>query len=124
MACSLAEHYGKEVVGLGVGFNEGGRVIVEDIIIGENLSKESNKFHLDPAAIIEAFKYSELGGYEVVALVHTHKQGTLPSLLDLEGMRLWPIPWIIIDEIECSVRAWILKEKEELEELTVKLMPT
>ncbi|MEM0066317.1 MAG: Mov34/MPN/PAD-1 family protein [Sulfolobales archaeon] len=124
IVCSLAERYGKEVVGFGIGFSEGGRVLVEDIIIGENLSEEVNEFYLDPVAIIEAFKYSELGGYEVVALVHTHRQGTSPSSLDVEGMRLWPIPWIIVDELDCSVKAWILKEKGELEELTVELVPT
>ncbi|MEM1930556.1 MAG: hypothetical protein QXZ60_01755 [Sulfolobales archaeon] len=99
-------------------------MFVEDIIIGENLSEDVNKFYLDPVAIIEAFKYSELGEYEVVALIHTHRRGTSPSSLDIEGMRLWPIPWIIVDELDCSVRAWILKEKRELEELIVELVPT
>lgn len=124
LACDLAKRYGKELAGLGVGFVGGGeKVVVEDIILGENLSEESDRFYLDPAAIVEAFKYSELGECEVVALIHTHKSGATPSQLDIEGMELWPIPWIIIDETECLIRAWVLEEKN-LRELGVKMVFT
>lgn len=96
---------------------------MEDIIIGENLSEESDRFFLEPTSVIEAFRYSESVGYEVVALIHTHKSGALPSVLDIKGMRLWPIPWLIVDEVECSIRAWVLTEKD-LRELPVRMVPT
>lgn len=78
--------------------------------MGENLSENKDRFYLDPRAVIEAYKYSELEDYDVVTLIHTHKYGFEPSNLDLEGMKLWPIPWIIIDEYNCEARAWIRDE--------------
>ncbi len=95
--------------------------MVEDVVVGENLSEERNRFYLDPAAVIEGYKLSELLGYEVVALVHTHGAGATPSPLDLEGMVLWPIPWVIVDEANCSVRAWTLEGKS-LRELAVRFL--
>jgi len=85
-------------------------VVVNELVIGENLSESPDRFYLDPVALLEAFKYAELSGYDVVAMLHTHREGTAPSLLDLEGMKLWPIPWIIIDESTCTVRSWVVEE--------------
>jgi proteasome lid subunit RPN8/RPN11 len=95
---------------------------VEELVIGENLSDREDRFYLDPIAILEAFKYADLSGYEVVAMLHTHREGTAPSLVDLEGMKLWSIPWIIIDESICSARSWIV-EGNSLKNIPTDLLP-
>lgn len=123
LVCDLSRAYGKELAGFGIGMVEHETIYVEDLVLGENLSENSDRFYLDPAAMLETFKYSELGGREVVALVHTHRAGTFPSALDVEGMKLWPIPWVIIEEAGCSIRAWVLS-REGLKELPVKVVST
>ncbi len=121
LVCELAGIYGKELAGLGIGFMEEGSAVVEDIVVGENLSEERDRFYLDPVAIIEGHRLSEMAGLEVVALVHTHRTGATPSPLDAEGMLLWPIPWVIVDEADCSVRAWVVEGKS-LRELSVRVL--
>lgn len=108
-------------MGLGIGFEREGSTVVEDVVVGENLSEDRDRFYMDPAAVIEGHRLSELAGREVVALVHTHRTRAVPSSLDLEGMILWPIPWVIVDEADCSARAWILEEKG-LRELMVRVL--
>ncbi len=81
-------------------------VEVLDYVIGENTLKSNTRFELEPRAILEAHKYAELLGAEVVALFHTHFCEPVPSEFDLEGMRLWPVTWVIIDVRDCRVAAW------------------
>ncbi len=120
--CFLHSKYGKEVVGLAVGIEVSGVVVVEDIVIGENLAESADRFYLDPIAIVEAYRYAELlGGFDVVALVHTHPGGAQPSYADLKGMELWPLTWIIVDVGSCSARAW-LRDGEKVKEIRVELV--
>lgn len=123
LACNISRQYSKELAGVCLGFRQGDKVIVDELVIGENLSESSDRFYLDPAALLEAFKYAELSGYDVVALLHTHREGTTPSLLDLEGMKLWPLPWIIIDESTCSAISWII-EGDIPKNIPTDLLPT
>ena len=106
--CSLHSRYGREVAGLAIGVEVSGVLVVEDVVIGENLAESSDRFYLDPVAIVEAYRYAELmEGRDVVALVHTHPEGAYPSYLDLEGMELWPLTWVIVDSESCTARAWL-----------------
>jgi len=43
-----------------------------------------------------------------MALIHSHPAPPNPSIKDLNGMRLWPIPWVIVDSRACRVKAWLL----------------
>ena len=97
---------------MGVGFRDDERVVVVDVVLGENVAEGGDTFYLDPRATIEAYRYSELRGYDIVSVIHTHRYGTEPSKLDLEGMRLWPMPWVIISEDGCAARAWVLSDGE------------
>ncbi len=120
--CSLHFKYGKEVAGLAVGVEVSGVVVVEDIVIGENLAESTDRFYLDPVAIVEAYRYAELlGGFDVVALVHTHPGGAQPSYADLKGMELWPLTWVIVDVGSCSARAW-LRDGGKVKEVPVELV--
>ncbi|MCC6047300.1 MAG: Mov34/MPN/PAD-1 family protein [Desulfurococcaceae archaeon] len=110
--CSLHSRYGREVAGLAIGVEVSGVLVVEDLVIGENLAESADRFYLDPVAIVEAYRYAELlEGRDVVALVHTHPGGAYPSYLDLEGMELWPLTWVIVDSENCTARAWIRRGK-------------
>jgi proteasome lid subunit RPN8/RPN11 len=100
-----------EVVGLLIGFKKDEKIHILDVVIGENLDKSPVKFTLDPHAIIEAHKIAEMCGLEVVGLIHSHTGSTIPSNLDLEGMKLWPFPWVIVDSRYCTFRAWLFNRE-------------
>ncbi len=64
-------------------------------------------FLADPLDMIAAHSLADNLGLQVVALYHTHPHGPPePSGRDVEGMRLWPIPWLISSPL--GIRAWIL----------------
>jgi len=118
--CFLHFRYGKEVVGLAVGAETSGVVVVEDIVIGENLAESADRFYLDPLAVVEAYNYAELlGNRDIVALIHTHPGSAYPSYADLKGMELWPLPWVIVSVKDCSAKAWF-KKGEEVREVLVE----
>lgn len=55
------------------------------------------EFYMDPHGILAAHRLAENLGLEVKAIYHTHPKGSPePSGKDLEGMKLWPMPWLII----------------------------
>ncbi|MFP3312699.1 MAG: Mov34/MPN/PAD-1 family protein [Acidilobus sp.] len=83
----------------------GNRVIA--LMPAENLLRSPVEFLANPLDIVTAYKAAENLHIDVVALYHTHPDGdAAPSQMDLEGMRLWPLPWIIASR--SGVRAWVL----------------
>ncbi len=63
---------------------------------------------MDPLSLYRAIKDIEARNLEVVAIFHTHPvDNTFPSIKDLDGMRLWPIPWMIASP-KREISAWIL----------------
>ena len=70
------------------------------------------RFVADPQCIYRVYKYAEERGMDIAVLIHSHPASPYPSNLDLKGMELWDIPWIIVDSRTGSVKAWILKNGE------------
>jgi proteasome lid subunit RPN8/RPN11 len=57
------------------------------------------EFYMDPHGMLAAHRLAENLGLVVKAIYHTHPRGgPEPSKKDFEGMKLWPIDWIIIGE--------------------------
>jgi len=97
-----------EQTGFLLGRSEGGVVEAWAYVPVRNTAGSSVRFEGDPWDTIVAHKAAENMGAEVVAVFHTHPCGEArPSGLDLEGMRRWPLPWVIagVD----GLRGWILK---------------
>ncbi|EWG08174.1 MAG: hypothetical protein ASUL_00930 [Candidatus Aramenus sulfurataquae] len=71
------------------------------VIIGDsfyevkNVSDREDEFEMDPQQL-----YSLLSKGELRAIVHTHSFSCMPSDKDLQGMRAWKVPWIIVSR-EC-----------------------
>jgi len=55
------------------------------------------EFVMDPVELYEILKKE---GSEIQYIIHTHDNTCIPSLKDLEGMRVWRVPWIILSR-EC-----------------------
>ncbi len=73
-----------------------------------NISASPTGFVADPLDVISAHNAAEAVGVEVLALYHTHPYGgASPSQKDVQGMGMWPIPWLIVSP--SSVRAWLLR---------------
>jgi len=60
-------------------------------------SNPLTEFYMDPAGILAAHRLAENLGLQVKAIYHTHPgSSSEPSSRDLEGMKNWPIPWLIV----------------------------
>lgn len=105
---SLVDIANVELVGLLLGSIRYDSVYVEELVIGENIDYSSTSFRLDPHAIIAAYDLAKMLSLDIVALIHSHPAPPYPSPKDLAGMRLWPIPWVIVDSITREVRVWAL----------------
>lgn len=86
----------------------------------KNIEDSSVRFEMDPWDIVVAHLVAEKYRLDLVAVFHTHPCGkSIPSRLDLRGMKLWRVPWIIASSQE--TRAFILVG-EYLQELSVKFL--
>ena len=62
------------------------------------------EFYMDPSGILAAHTLAENLGLKVKAIYHTHPRGSPdPSKRDLDGMKLWPIPWLIVGRQGCKI---------------------
>lgn len=66
------------------------------------------RFEVDSRGVYEAHKYAEELGLEVMGIYHSHPGPPIPSTIDLEGMKNWPIVWLIISSVDGSMAAYIM----------------
>jgi len=100
----------EEVVALGLGKKRSNCLFsIELIRVCNNISDNPyTSFKVDPQCLYNSIVEGETKGLDIIAIIHSHPEGTEPSRMDLEGMKLWPIPWIIIDRKNKTIHAWIL----------------
>lgn len=118
----LAEHLMRLSMGkieeTGICLGIGNRVLALEP--AENLLRSPTEFLANPLDIVAGYSVAENLRVDVVALYHTHPGGLpVPSNKDLEGMRFWPLPWIIASR--GSLRAWVLAGSLP-EELAVEIV--
>ena len=105
---ALASARGEESVGILVGRREGGEEIVVDYLYhASNIKHSSVEFEADPWHVVQAHVSAEKYGLDVVGVFHSHPScPPAPSTMDVEGMKRWPLVWIIACPREVS--AWRL----------------
>ena len=104
-----------EICGLLLGNVEGDVGVVEEIKFGKNIKSSTVEFEIDPTDLYKILTYAEKKGLEVVGMFHSHPASAQPSKLDLKGMQLWPIPWLIVGSIDGSYDCFLLDlEKKRL----------
>ena len=80
----------------------------------ENILKSKVEFLANPYDMVVAHMLAENYKLSVVSLYHTHPYGMpIPSNKDINGMKMWPIPWVIISKK--GIKAWILKDDHPVE---------
>jgi len=106
---SLARLGGPERVGYLLGIV--GRNVFKAValVMARNVGGSPVEFEADPRDTLTAHYVAENLGLEVVGVFHTHPCGKpAPSQLDLRGMRLWPVPWVIATP--SGLAAYLLEE--------------
>ncbi len=115
--CHLARLAGRrraEETGFLLGRASGDAIDVYAYVPVANLASSPARFLGDPWDAVVAHRVAENMGVDVVALFHTHPCGDPePSGLDLEGMRRWPLIWVIAGA--GGVRAWRLSGSSAVE---------
>ncbi|MEB3816870.1 MAG: M67 family metallopeptidase [Desulfurococcales archaeon] len=92
----LADVYPIEVVGYLLGGERPGETLVGAVYFAENLDRSPCSFTANPLDTIAAHRAAWNLGIDVVGVFHTHpRSGSSPSQSDLEGMRRWPLTWVI-----------------------------
>ncbi|MCE4613939.1 MAG: M67 family metallopeptidase [Desulfurococcales archaeon] len=91
----LSRNTDKEICGFLLGTDE-----FQVVFPVENISnRPKTEFYMDPYGILIAHKLSENLGLNVMGIYHTHIYGPPePSLKDKDGMKLWPLPWLIVSQ--------------------------
>ncbi|GAB6148431.1 M67 family metallopeptidase [Stetteria hydrogenophila] len=95
----LAASSSVELVGYVIGYKAGheGEIHASALIMARNMSKAAEKeFIAEPRDILVAHTVAENLGLDVVGVFHTHPScPPVVSAKDREGMRNWPIVWIV-----------------------------
>jgi len=110
MLIEMAKNANVEVCGflLGRGDEDALRVL-EARQVANRLNSPS-AFEMEPEDMVRVLDEAEERGLEIVGIFHSHlKCPPVPSERDLEGMRNWRVPWLIVTP-EGEMRAWVLKD--------------
>jgi len=125
---TLAEVVGRctssrqERVFVGIGRVEGDRYVVEEVFECKNISPfPETRFVADPMCMYRVYVYAEERGWEIAVLIHSHPAPPAPSSEDLKGMKMWRVPWLIVDSSSGAHRAWMLVD-DRLQEVALDLL--
>ena len=120
----------EEACGLLVGRVEAERVLVTRAVPCPNQApagERHHRFSIDPRAVLNVRRTLRGSAESIVGFYHSHPDGrAVPSVLDLEHMRLWPeTVWLIVpmeDQEAHPGRAWWLDAGEtEVRELSIRV---
>ncbi len=115
------KHCSIERVFFCVGVRRDDTYFVEDCVECPNVSKAPRvEFTADPVCTYRVIVEAEGKGREVVVIAHCHPARPRPSMKDLKGMKLWKVPWIIVDSTTGDYAAWIMGEDDEIVEVKVE----
>ncbi len=114
---------GREEPGIIVGITGEGVAVAYSIYKTKNIMDSSVVFESDPWEVVQAHKMAEVYGIRVIGVFHTHPLcPPKPSGLDVEGMKRWPLVWVIAcrGREGVDVAAWKLEDSSEVREVLVE----
>ena len=101
-----------EICGVLIGEKRGNHYIVTKALSGRNIKNSPVLFEIAPEDLYRAATMAESEGLDIVGLYHSHPAPPKPSIRDLDGMRLWPLPWLIISSIDGSYDCYMYNYDE------------
>ncbi len=96
-----------EVVGFLIGRAVEEGVEVAELVFAENVERSPTRFRIEGEDVYRAIRTAEEKGLEIVGIFHSHPAPPAPSKLDMEGMKLWPVTWLIVDSRTGDYAAWL-----------------
>ncbi len=118
------DKYPAEACALLMGVYRGEKVVVKEVRIAKNVNNSSTSFALDPSFVYQILLQGERKGLEIVGIFHAHPAPPYPSSSDREGMKLWPVIWLIAQnkpKKAFKLFAFKLGMEEEIEEVIVEV---
>ncbi len=101
-----------EIIFFAIGTKTDSKSIVKGLIQCKNIAQNpSSEFIADPMCIYRTTRLAEQLNLDIIGIIHSHSAPPLPSKKDIEGMKKWPIIWIIISNTSGSMKAWLLDQK-------------
>ncbi|HDJ94902.1 MAG TPA: M67 family peptidase [Acidilobales archaeon] len=98
-----------EICGFLLGARKNNILEVLEVAFINNVSTVKEKaFYMDPIKIYNTLMYANRKSLEVIGIFHSHPNSTTPSRADLKYMRLWNIPWLIVNSYSKKYEAYIL----------------
>ncbi|MFX0161911.1 MAG: Mov34/MPN/PAD-1 family protein [Candidatus Hodarchaeota archaeon] len=119
-----ADRYPVEACALLLGVYHGEKAVVKKVRVADNINDSSTSFALDPSFVYQVLVEGEREGLEIVGIFHAHPAPPYPSSSDREGMKLWPVIWLIAEnkpKEALKLFAFKLGEEGEVEEVMVEL---
>lgn len=101
-----------EVCGFLLGRREGDTFRVLEVRTVKNRLNSPEAFEMEPEEMVKVLDEAERRDFDVVGIFHSHPHyPPVPSERDVEGMKNWRVPWLIITP-EGEAGAWVLREGE------------
>lgn len=112
-----------EMVFFAMGIKNDSKLIVKSVVQCRNIAQNpSTEFIVDPICIYRISRLIEPLNLDIIGIIHSHTTSPFPSKKDVEGMKKWPIVWIIISNISSSMKAWLLNQvRNELLEVGIDI---
>lgn len=108
----MAKNANVEVCGFLLGRRNEKEFLVLEVKQVRNRLNSPSAFEMEPEEMVNVIDEAEERELKVVGIFHSHlKCPPVPSERDLEGMKNWRVPWLIITQ-EGEVGAWVLREGE------------
>ncbi len=112
MLIVMAKNSGIAVCGVLLGSRATDDLIVLEAREMTNRLESQDAFEMEPLEMIQTINEAEKRGLEIVGIFHSHINcPPLPSERDLEGMKNWKVPWLIVTP-RGEAKAWILDNME------------
>jgi proteasome lid subunit RPN8/RPN11 len=124
LAEETVDKYPAEACALLLGIYKGEKVVVKEVRIAKNVNNSSTSFALDPSFVYQVLLEGEREGLDIVGIFHSHPAPPYPSSSDREGMKLWPVIWLIAQNKPNEVFklfAFKLGKAEDAEEVMVEV---
>lgn len=118
------DRYPDEACALLLGVYRGEKAVVKEVRIAKNVNNSSTSFTIDPSFVYQVLLEGETEGLEIVGIFHAHPAPPYPSFSDREGMKLWPVIWLIAQNKPKEVFnlfAFKLEKEEEVEEVIIEV---
>lgn len=113
-----------EVCGFLIGIRDKRKMLFKAIEIEfvRNIENSPVKFTMDPKEIYQILMKLHERKMEIVGLFHSHPALSAPSSDDVKGMRLWNVPWLIINSYNGRYEAYMVVDHDEICKVKLKII--